>query len=213
MHLFTICANGINGSVGIAPRLIRKFASKLDPPDSGSRTAPLPLLPASQPDFGHAPGFPTVLIVLRIVLIVPRIVFFIASHCSCAGSFSFAPVMTYIVIGVAFSIVNRLYFWEKFCGTAGGSAGLCAPRRGYAAESVASPGTSALIGFVRRESESGCIEFDSETSDRIDGRWTAPLWVRRNEGIRAACPIAYSRYLPGGKSRENTGCWTNALGS
>jgi hypothetical protein len=106
--------------VGIAPRLIRKFASKLDPPDSGSRTAPLPLLPASQPDFGHAPGFPTVLIVLRIVLIVLRIVFFIASHCSCAGSFSFAPVMTYIVIGVAFSIVNRLYFWEKFCGTAGG---------------------------------------------------------------------------------------------
>jgi hypothetical protein len=206
--------------VGIAPRLIRKFASKLDPPDSGSRPAPLPLLPASQPDFGRAPGFPTVLIVLRIVLIVLRIVlivlrivFFIASHCSCAGSFSFAPVMTYIVIGVAFSIVNRLYFWEKFCGTAGGVQELCAPHRGYAAESVASPGTSALIGFVRRESESGCIEFDSETSDRIDGRWTAPLWVRRNEGIRAACPIAYSRYLPGGKSRENTGCCTNALGS
>jgi hypothetical protein len=45
----------------------------------------------------HAPGFPTVSIVLRIV-------FSIARHCSCAGGFSLAVARPCIVIGAHFPL-------------------------------------------------------------------------------------------------------------
>src|SRR5882672_4626031 len=50
----------------------------------------------------HAPGFPTVSIVLRIVFSIVR-------HCSCAGGFSLAVARPCIVIPVAFPIADRLY--------------------------------------------------------------------------------------------------------
>jgi hypothetical protein len=45
----------------------------------------------------RAPGSPTVSIVLRIV-------FSIVSHCYCAGGFSIAVAMAYIVIGAHFPL-------------------------------------------------------------------------------------------------------------
>ena len=44
-------------------------------------------------------------------------------------------------------------------------------------------------------------------SNNASGRPEAP------DGRCAASGLGYSRFLLGGKSRENTGCWTNCLGS
>jgi len=44
LRAFSICANGINVSVGIAPRLIHEFCKQFGPPGGVWDAAPLPVL-------------------------------------------------------------------------------------------------------------------------------------------------------------------------
>jgi len=93
LRMFTICANGRNESVGIAPRLIY---NKLGPPAATSvqrRRLPSGVTTVRR----HSPRFLPVSIVLRPV-------FRIVSPCSCAGGFSLGRARRCIVIGVAFSL-------------------------------------------------------------------------------------------------------------
>ena len=145
-------------------------------------------LPAPQPDVDHAPGFPIVSIVLRIVF-----------HCSCAGGVSPALAMACIVIGANFPLQIDCIFVPAGLGwTNQLRATACG--RDASAESTAPTGTSVGIGFVRRGSESGCIEFDSECSGRIDDRCyasrvTALSRQRRSGRYETAGPLPTGAFV------------------